>query len=273
MDRTNECIICGDLITGREVHAPCGHFYDVGCLTELFRSATVDESLFPPRCCQQPFVFDTIRPFLNVRLALEFQTKSREFSTPNRVYCHRPTCSAFLGAVTPEPTALRCSKCYTRTCGTCKEQAHAPLPCDTALDQPILALAEQEGWKRCPGCHHLVELAVGCFHMTCRCRYQFCYVCAAQWKTCGCPQWEERRLLAAAEQRVERQLPPRGVNGPEQGLLRRLVQQEAERLRTNHDCAHTSWRTRFGPGRCESCHFHLDRFLLVSSLHLYASHC
>ena len=108
--------------------------------------------------------------------------------------------------------------------------------------------------------------------MTCRCRYQFCYVCAAQWKTCGCPQWEERRLLAAAEQRVERQLPPRGVNGPEQGLLRRLVQQEAERLRTNHDCAHTSWRTRFGPGRCESCHFHLDRFLLVSSLHPYASH-
>jgi hypothetical protein len=41
---------------------------------------------------------------------------------------------------------------------------------------------------------------------------QFCYLCRARWKTCSCPQWDERRLTAAAEDRVQRQfgiqLPP-----------------------------------------------------------------
>jgi hypothetical protein len=39
-----------------------------------------------------------------------------------------------------------------------------------------------------------VELSTGCFHMTCRCKAQFCYLCAARWKSCACVQWNERRL-------------------------------------------------------------------------------
>ena len=42
--------------------------------------------------------------------------------------------------------------------------------------------------------------------MTCRCRTEFCYLCHARWKTCQCPQWDERRLLAAAEERVDAEL-------------------------------------------------------------------
>jgi hypothetical protein len=30
----------------------------------------------------------------------------------------------------------------------------------------VLALAEREGWKRCPGCRTMVELQYGCNHMT-----------------------------------------------------------------------------------------------------------
>ena len=52
----------------------------------------------------------------------------------------------------------------------------------------------------------MIELNIGCFHMTCRCRTEFCYLCRARWKTCPCRQWDEERLLAAAEQRVDAQL-------------------------------------------------------------------
>lgn len=42
--------------------------------------------------------------------------------------------------------------------------------------------------------------------MTCLCRTEFCYLCRARWKTCACPQWDEHRLLAVAEQRVDARL-------------------------------------------------------------------
>lgn len=231
--------------------------------------------MYPPRCCQRPFVVQDVRRFLGEGLVRAFQTKALEFGTPNRVYCYRPTCSSFLGAATTSPTSMRCDKCLTRTCGQCKQAAHSPHPCDTEHDREVLELATREGWKRCPGCSHLVELAFGCYHMTCRCRKQFCYLCAADWKTCSCPQWEERRLMAAAEIRVNRQLPNGGAP-PAAPALRDMVFREAERLRVNHACQHTDWRIRTGPGRCESCNYRLDRYLLVSAVAFpisYATSC
>ncbi|OSX63329.1 hypothetical protein POSPLADRAFT_1080865, partial [Postia placenta MAD-698-R-SB12] len=53
-------------------------------------------------------------------------------------------------------------------------------------DRAVLALGETQGWARCPGCETMIELNHGCFHMTCRCKTEFCYVCQARWKTCTC---------------------------------------------------------------------------------------
>ncbi|KAI6040122.1 hypothetical protein EDC04DRAFT_1567750 [Pisolithus marmoratus] len=208
------CVICWDPIRGSEVRAPCGHYYDIPCIIDLFQSATSDESLFPPRCCRQNIPFNQVQPHLSSGLVTEFQEKSKEFGTPNRVYCARPTCSHFLGPLTQTSsgtTIYDCPvpNCGTRTCANCRgryddEQTHS-----CRLDQgtqQILELGRREGWVRCPGCSLLVELDMGCFHMTCRCRTEFCYLCKARWKTCNCPQWDGRRLSAAAQQRVDAQL-------------------------------------------------------------------
>ncbi|KAL6304237.1 hypothetical protein BKA93DRAFT_301530 [Sparassis latifolia] len=254
--KREECVICTDRIDGVEIRAPCGHFYDVGCLMDLFRSATVDESLFPPRCCQQPFAFNEVRCYLGAELSASFEAKAVEFSTANRLYCHRPTCSAFLGSKTADVTSRTCLKCFSQTCGRCKEAAHGTLSCTDADDASILALAQEAGWKRCPRCRHMVELAIGCYHMTCRCRMEFCYVCTETWKNCTCPQWDETRLYAAAENRVQRQMPE-----VPQLQFHQMVAQVADRLRDDHDCRHT-WRRRSGGGQCEQCHHHLRDFLL-----------
>lgn len=43
-------------------------------------------------------------------------------------------------------------------------------------DQPdfgledVLTLGVAEGWSRCPGCRTMVELNLGCYHMTCLCK-------------------------------------------------------------------------------------------------------
>jgi hypothetical protein len=78
-------------------------------------------------------------------------------------------------------------------------------------------LAEEEGWKRCSKCRALVEHREACQHMTCRCGYQFCYVCCRRWCTCSCTMAQLSELKAAAEaRRTER---------------RRREQQESEELR------------------------------------------
>ncbi|KAL0012733.1 hypothetical protein SO802_007841 [Lithocarpus litseifolius] len=42
-------------------------------------------------------------------------------------------------------------------------------------------LAKEKKWRRCPLCKYYVERTEGCLHMTCRCAFQFCYGCGAQW--------------------------------------------------------------------------------------------
>ncbi|OAX32941.1 hypothetical protein K503DRAFT_566733 [Rhizopogon vinicolor AM-OR11-026] len=209
----HDCVICQDPIVEAEVRAPCGHFYDIDCITSLFQSATHDESLYPPRCCRQVIPLPQIRPHLTQALLAEFELKAREFGTLKRVYCATPACSSFLGPLyegyfrkvftCPSPT------CITETCGKCRGRyegyyTHKCTP--DAETERVLTLSRDSGWSRCPGCSQMIELNMGCFHMTCRCKTEFCYVCSARWKSCRCPQWDENRLLAAAELRVDAQL-------------------------------------------------------------------
>ena len=109
-----------------------------------------------------------------------------------------------------------------------------------------------------------MELTHGCYHITCRCSKQFCYLCAETWKNCTCPQWDERRLLVTARARVERELPADRPLPPAP-RLQELVTQAAERLRVDHECAHW-WVYRSGAGRCEHCFHYLPKFLLVRLL-------
>ncbi|KAI0374362.1 hypothetical protein BV20DRAFT_961512 [Pilatotrama ljubarskyi] len=249
------CVICMDPIEGSIVYAPCGHRYDVACFVDLIRAAVVDETLFPPACCRQPFAMEELRVYLDSKLQKEFDKKAIEFGTKNRVYCHDPTCSTFLGAATHRASRLMCTTCWKYTCGHCKGAAHSSsIPCTSTEDATVLAMAEQEGWKQCPSCGHLVELSSGCHHMTCRCRHEFCYLCTAPWKTCSCEQWDDDRLFEAAENRVVQQRlhdPP-----PEEAVdevdYHQRIWQEAERLRFDHHCPHV-WCYVFGPNFCENC--------------------
>ena len=91
------------------------------------------------------------------------------------------------------------------TCSFCKGASHNGLECpkDEAT-KTVLAVARQAGWTRCYQCRTMIELTHGCYHMTCRCSAQFCYLCATPWKNCACPQWNEENLYTEARARAER---------------------------------------------------------------------
>lgn len=212
------CVICQDPIRGGQIRAPCGHYYDIACVKELFQAAIRDESLFPPRCCRTEILFAYVRPHLTATEVTLFNDKQTELATPNRVYCANPSCSRFLGPKSTGFFSARskdCSAlgCNTRTCLQCKGKMEVATSlghqckADEA-DEQVLALGRTAGWARCPSCAVMIELNLGCFHMTCRCRAEFCYLCTARWKTCACPQWDERRLVVAAAERVDQRFGP-----------------------------------------------------------------
>ena len=194
-----------------------------------------------------------------------FDAKRVELDVPaaNRIYCPRPTCSVFLGgSESSNNSDLVCGECGTSVCPQCRQPSHSGENCsENAGTLAMRELARTERWQTCPGCKAIVELEVGCYHMTCRCRTQFCYLCAVPWKGCTCPQWDDDRLLETAQRRVEQEMR---APVPEP-VYHERVRQMANVLRSRHDCDRHRWSNRRGPAECEECHDIMPLFIKVAS--------
>ncbi len=141
-----------------------------------------------------------------------YKSKAAEYTLKpeNRWYCPNTECGKWI-----PPSKLhrlrilgaRCPSCDTRICGYCRGMAHeAGIDCpeDFGLEA-TLEEAERQGWRRCCKCRALVELTVGCRHITCKCGAQFCYTCGAKWRTCTCSEVDQqRRQTEIAERRNAR---------------------------------------------------------------------
>ncbi|KAK4444530.1 hypothetical protein QBC34DRAFT_308728, partial [Podospora aff. communis PSN243] len=274
------CVSCQELQVSTDVvKCPCNHLYCKECLLSMFRASLKDTTIFPPRCCGEPVPIQTCRAFFPKTLVQDFEQRKLEFDTPNRVYCHRPTCSAFIPPGPVISMVARCPKCSAKTCINCKNKFHGPESCeDDRATKETLRLASTEGWQRCPSCKTVVALTHGCNHITCQCRAEFCYVCAAPWRTCNCPVWDEQRLIDQANARVDRNLEREG-QGPLPEVERQALVQEQIRMleRGYHECEHRRWRGLKDAKRkfaCEGClgdtlhsyvHEYLDCDMLLCS--------
>ncbi|KIX98524.1 uncharacterized protein Z520_05825 [Fonsecaea multimorphosa CBS 102226] len=141
-----QCIACHEVKKYFDViEVSCGHGYCKPCLQQLVDLATKDESLFPPRCCREPFEMSGVNIFLTKELRDQFELAKVEFGTRNRTYCCGETCSAFINPSNIEGDVATCGKCGTMTCNTCKKVAHdGHCPEDPEL-QATLSLATQSG--------------------------------------------------------------------------------------------------------------------------------
>lgn len=162
------CISCSERIHYfRAVYAPCGHDYCQACAERLLLNTMRDESLFLPRCCRQAIPLAAVDIFLSAELIKGFEEKAVEFSTPNRLYCAWPICSAFIPPVKIKGDVVICPKCDFWVCTKCKGKSHSGRDCPKdASFNALKATASKEGWQRCNRCERYIELTHGCNHIT-----------------------------------------------------------------------------------------------------------
>ncbi|CAF4388007.1 unnamed protein product [Rotaria sp. Silwood2] len=261
--KKKKCALCMEYTIKTDPRLPCNHTYCINCLQELFVKSMQDETLMPPRCCQKIIPIDLAR--LTLTQIEKFHAKHLEYSTKDRLYSSKPTCSTFIPPKLIVNGIGTCPKrgCGVTTCSICKVASHGKLDCpkDEATTA-VRATAREAGWTRCYQCRAMVELTHGYYHMTCRCRAEFCYVCSTPWKNCKCPQWDEGRLYAEARVRTAR-IPARQLAQTNNRIdMNEVVQRMANQLRANHECRHTNgWAYTRGGGRCEECGHFLPQYL------------
>lgn len=236
------------------IRVPCGDIYCSNCLKAIFLHATKDQILFPPRCCRQEISLDLAAPTMSSEEVEMFHNAQIEFATTNRTYCSNTNCGKFILPALVGHDRATCSHCGTSTCIHCKGTSHFDeCPNDDDL-QATLALAQEQGWRRCHLCGAIVELAQGCNHITCKCGGQFCYKCGVVWKACSCEAWDEENLLRRAEQVVDRE----AIRPLPQIERQRRVLEVRQELLERHECNHSGRFERItGGGRrgfdCEMC--------------------
>jgi hypothetical protein len=236
-DNKPQCVVCmeNDAVS-KLTRLKCKHYFCAGCLKEMFLRAMKDETEMPPKCCSRQIPAKSVyNPSKKISIfrhqELEkYNQKKLEYATADRVYCCDIKCGIFIapkfikdGVATCTPYSGNRKGCKVKTCARCKKPAHInDLDCsnkDTAT-AALEELAKKHGWRQCVRCKMMVELRTGCYHITyvfllpmivhwnlangrvcsCRCRYEFCYLCGKLWDPnnmpCGCSLMDAERLVA-----------------------------------------------------------------------------
>ncbi|CAK9134217.1 unnamed protein product [Ilex paraguariensis] len=108
-----------------------------------------------------------------------------------KFYCPFKDCSALL--VNDTDGVIReseCPICRRLFCAQCSVPWHSGIGCEEFQrlnedergreDLMVRELARDRNWMRCPCCKFYMEKNEGCLHMTCRCKFQFCYACGGK---------------------------------------------------------------------------------------------
>lgn len=181
----------------------CGHKCCRGCLQRMFTmfSRPDSEIKFQIKCpinasCSEIVASSDIRACCDfsvfANICLESTKRFIESSGDYR-FCFSANCNGIVPDTVAKRGFVRCSSCAGEFCSSCcgKDDIrgvpwHKKLTCaqfislqkdggETLLQQFL----STSGGRACLKCNNFVIRTVGCDHMTCICRHNFCYQCGA----------------------------------------------------------------------------------------------
>ncbi|CAD8097178.1 unnamed protein product [Paramecium sonneborni] len=197
-----ECKICLEYIPFIELATLyCSHMYHQKCLAQ-YCLTQMESRQFPILCpseCKKNIIYSDLIEVLDDKQILQFQklTFKAYIDTHNNEYSWCPTPDCQYVFVLGEQSQFECPVCQKRYCLECKIEYHNGFSCQEyqkkikmenqkALDDKFFSFIKGAKYKQCPQCKFWVEKSEGCNHMTCRCKFEFCYVCGGVYEKCEC---------------------------------------------------------------------------------------
>ena len=176
----------------------CGHYLCIQCykyyLTESINQGII--SIFTkcpiPDCpllvAQE--LFEQLVDPSTLRKYKRFLMNSFVDNRTDVKWCPSPNCNNAVLYPKKKAREINCL-CGFSWCFGCGKETHRPLSCDLFVkwSQKIVS-DDTENWllantKTCPKCNNAIEKNLGCMHMTCKCGYEFCWLCMGNWQQHG----------------------------------------------------------------------------------------
>lgn len=164
--RVVDCNVCTDPKDDFEVvPLACGHNHCLDCLRHNFRHHLAAEYFNMPRCCEPIPPVHAADVLDDAELA-RFQGLLDAAQSGKRVFCGAG-CGTLLRAAWKKYDIGICLNCNQQTCLICEGPSHSGICPEDANTQSLMETATTNRWQTCIKCGTLVELAAGCYHITC----------------------------------------------------------------------------------------------------------
>lgn len=192
---TDTCAICcEEKLMSMMVTIKCSHRFCSYCM-KTYVEGKVQSTQVPIQCpqlmCKYCISIAECRSFLSVTSyeSLEQALAEANILNSDKIYCPYPNCSVLLdpneclstrasSSSQPRNSCVECPVCQRFICADCEVPWHSSMTCEEYQNIPLgerddcdltfHRLAQNKRWKRCQQCRRMIELAYGCYHMTCR---------------------------------------------------------------------------------------------------------
>ncbi|KAL3512020.1 hypothetical protein ACH5RR_024737 [Cinchona calisaya] len=177
----------------------CSHSLCSDCLSRLIQ-AKIEGNIHFITCpninCNDIIEPDFVKGMIPENVVARWEELRSEATIldSQKFYCPYKNCSAMLVNDAEEEIVIReseCPVCRRLFCAKCRVPWHPGFECEEFQklkvdekgndDLTVHVLAQKNKWTKCPNCKFLVDKNEGCIHMTCRCGFEFCYICGLNW--------------------------------------------------------------------------------------------
>ena len=208
---TFECKICSEnkLVC---ITLECKHKFCQSCLQKHItyhleqNKYSLKTLICPEENCKKPLTFKLIqkifkkKEFDNIdRKILSFNAESFISKNEKIAKCPKATCDFFF-IMKKNDNSLKkysCPICKEEFCVNGCPETHKGLTCQQYQNlikkegNEFYNIVKKNHIKTCEKCGAWIEKNKGCNHITCKCTYQFCYICGVQWKNCNCGLYDK----------------------------------------------------------------------------------